>query len=327
MDTDLSRRDFLKIGAGGAAAAGGAKAVHNVVLGYDKNLKSQNLRAVASEDFEVPFEYETVAGGVPVRLYAGTVEAGEEDFRYSNTDAEEAAALDESLGTEGALEQLAADLKDFEKDNYAFEFHEFDGFFQRANEAETRGYTADAVRGEFEDVPAPTVEAFVGETPTEVRDFLFSLREAFRNRTSYDVPRYIAGALTDNVFMKRVRLRPYFEQNVEYGALNSREKSRMFCYEYNYRAAEGLHSVPAHEQSPPAIGARVRDLRHKHVYTGVATVVRDESVEPSLRVPMTFVDYTRSTLSDMFYTTLLGDNINAYTSGHRADAIEWSRNS
>ncbi len=320
---DLGRRDFLKICAAGGATVGGAKAVHNVALGYDKNLVSQDLAPVVEDGFGVPFEHTAEAGGVPVEIHAGTVEADGESFRYSNTGSDEARRLDDHLGTDGALEQFAADLSAVEDGDYVFEFHAFEDFFDRLEGAETRGYTVGALRGGYADVPAEKVREFADADPRDSRALLVSLRDVFADETAYDTPRYLAGAVTDNILRRRLRLRPYFEEDVSYEALADGENPRLFCYEYSYRAAEGLHSVPAHEQEPPVLAAMVRDHRHKHVYSGVASVVRDYDREPSLRVPMTFVDYKYTTLRDDFRLTRIGDGINAYNGWHRADSVDW----
>lgn len=293
----VRRRDFLKLAVGGSLAFGAGKAVDNTVMGYDKNLVSQNLEAVVDEEFGVP------------------------DERTTAVEADDAPA------------EATEDLSAVESGDYAFEFHDFDSFFDRADHAgvETRPRTVDALRGDFGEVPVETVRDFSGSDPRHPHDFLVSLRDVFAERTAYDTPRYVAGAVTDNILRRRLRLRPYLEEDVSYDALISRGQSqerdtpRLFCFEYHYRAAEGLHSVPAYEQDVPVLAATVRDHRHKHVYTGVATVVRDASSETSLRVPMTFVDYKYTTLRHDLRLTRIGDGLNAYNSWHRADAVEWSR--
>lgn len=66
----------------------------------------------------------------------------------------------------------------------------------------------------------------------------------------------------------------------------------------------------------------MRDWRHKHVYNGLASVVRDED---ELRVPVTFLDYTYSTLyDDLRVRRIAGEGLCAYDRGHRADEVYWS---
>jgi hypothetical protein len=86
------------------------------------------------------------------------------------------------------------------------------------------------------------------------------------------------------------------------------------------------------------MGAVVTDARHKHVYTGLATVVRedeggadggeggDENAAGDLVVPMTFLDYMHSTqYDDLHLRGVLGEGVNAYDRRHRTDDVYWNR--
>ncbi len=77
----------------------------------------------------------------------------------------------------------------------------------------------------------------------------------------------------------------------------------------------------AHRQHPPVLGAKVVDARHGHVYVGVASVVRENG---NLVIPMTFVDYRNSTLTDDLHLRwLLGEELTAYDERHRVTDIYW----
>ena len=90
------------------------------------------------------------------------------------------------------------------------------------------------------------------------------------------------------------------------------------------------------------MGAVVTDARHKHVYTGLATVVREgayggdggaggggsggERAGGDLVVPMTFLDYMHSTqYDDLHLRGVLGEGVNAYDRRHRTDDVYWNR--
>ncbi|MDY7080945.1 MAG: hypothetical protein SXQ77_00700, partial [Halobacteria archaeon] len=201
----------------------------------------------------------------------------------------------------------------------------FEDFFDMLQDADTRPFTTGVLRGDFGSVEPETVKKFAGAYPSDPEVVLKKLEDAFIEKTSYDIPRYIAGAITYNVLMNTADPRDLLEHDVSYDALRSEENTRMFCNEYVYRSIEAIHAAEPHEQTPPVAGASVYDQRHKHNYTGVASVIRENG---ELKIPMTFVDYTRTTLyDDLRLTGLLGGELNAYGTHHRATTIGWSRNS
>lgn len=297
MDGD--RRRVLKAAAalaGLAGFAGGARAVDNVLLGYGKNLRTQDLGAVVSERF--PPALSTRVDGSRIGWMDGELD-------IEGTDA----------GSRwGAVEQLSMDLPELSEGEIDFEFCGPDDFFSREG---VRRFTTDAVRG----VPGAdpgVVEDFAGTDPGETRELVQGLGEAFREETSYDVPRYLAGAVTDNVLMGTVKLRPAFSHDVDFGALRRNDATRMFCFEYVNRSVEALHSVPAHRQATPVVAGKVSDYRHKHSYTVLSTVVRD----PGLKLVSTFLDYTRLVLGDEL--PVMESHLWAYDGRHRADRVHWT---
>lgn len=101
--------------------------------------------------------------------------------------------------------------------------------------------------------------------------------------------------MEDNILFETVDLRKHIKTPTEYDALEAGKTTGMFCYEFTWRPIEILHAIPAQRQRTPVMGTLVYDERHKHVYTGVASAFRDDD---KLVVPMTFVDYTHTTLYD-----------------------------
>jgi hypothetical protein len=95
----------------------------------------------------------------------------------------------------------------------------------------------------------------------------------------------------------------------------------LFCQEYAWRSIEAFHAVPAHRQTHPVLGGEVIDTRHKHVYTVLGGVVREND---RLEVVATFLDYMHSTLYDDFALRgVLGDGVDAFGERHRATDVVW----
>jgi hypothetical protein len=326
---EFGRRSVLKGIAGAGALLGAGRSVDNVLLGYGvlvgTNLREQDLGTLADEGFHpggqsIPAgTHEIHAGPREVRIAEGgaTVAA----FDPIRTDPGDARAIGTEHGLGGATSELARDLGTLAAGDHAFEFHGIDGFFERVR-AEARPYTAGAMRRWHRTADLDRVERFVGASPGNPGAVVRGLASGFREHAHYDVARYLAGAVQDNVIMGAADLRAPFREPVGFGALLADDGGTgMFCYEFTHRSIEALHAVPAPDQAVPVIGARIIDDRHKHVYTGVASVVRDGG----LRVPMTFVDYTHSTMyDDASARGLLGEGVGAYDDRHRATAIEWT---
>jgi hypothetical protein len=326
----VGRRSVLKGIAGAGALLGAGRSVDSILLGYGvivgTNLREQDLGALADEGFHpggrsIPAgTHEIHAEPREVRIAEGgaTVAA----FDPVRTDPGDAEAIGAEHGLGGATSELARDLGALAAGDHAFEFHGIDGFFERVRGAEARPYTAGAMRRWHRTADPDRVERFVGASPGNPGAVVRGLASGFREHAHYDVARYLAGAVQDNVIMGAADLRAPFREPVGFGALLADDGGiGMFCYEFTHRSIEALHAVPAPDQAVPVIGARIIDDRHKHVYTGVASVVRDGG----LRVPMTFVDYTHSTMyDDANARGLLGEGVGAYDDRHRATAIEWT---
>lgn len=324
-----SRRGVLKGIAGGGALLAAGKSIDNVVLGYGvlvgTNLRDQNLGDLADQGLR-PGGGPVPAGEYGVTATPETVRIVDEGdgvaaFDPGETGPEGARAIGAEHGLGDATAELARDIEELSAGAHTFEFCGIEEFFELVRRAEARPYTAGVLRGWHRTANPDRVERFADANPEKPESVVHGLATGFRQHSHYDVARYVAGAAQDNVIMGVADLRAPFREPVGFGALLEEDGGTgMFCYEFTHRSIEAFHAVPAPEQSVPVIGARVIDDRHKHVYTGVASVVRDDG----LRVPMTFVDYTHATLYDDFRVRgLLGDGLEGYNDRHRATAIEW----
>ena len=334
-DVELTRRNALAA-IGGGAALGGGKAVDNVLLGYGvlvgENLRTQDLAAVAGEridatlrDSALPDGYRAAVGDDSLSV----VDPGGETAATVSLpgDPDDGAAVDADLGFEtGAVEQLVRDLSDLRAGEHEFAFSGVEEYFDRVDAADARPFTTGALRGpHYADADPETVEAFADADPTRPRALLDGLVAAFREYSSYDVPRYLAGSVEDNLLFGAVDLRQHFQTPADFDAVREDDGTGMFCWEFANRSLEALHAVPAHRQRRPVVGMKVHDERHKHMYTGVASAVREGGEDGVLVIPATFVDYTHSTLYDDFHLTgVLGEGVEAYDERHRATEIYWA---
>lgn len=322
----MNRRTALGLLAGALGLAGG-KAADNALLGYGvlvgTNLREQDLSALVAEDLE-PAPFETTVGdarvefdGEALRVADGT---RERRLDLAATAAERAVEVDAEFGLPGGpLEQLAVDLPAI-PDEATFEFAGYEAFFDRLDGANARPFTVEALRSRrWTGVEPGTIERFTGASPTDPRAVVEGLADAFREHTAYDVPRYLAGSVEDNVLFGAVDLREHFASPTSFEAIERGETSGLFCWEYTYRSIEALQAAPAHRQSVPTFGCEVYDRRHGHVFTAIGSAVREDE---ELLVPMTFLDYSRSTWYDDFHLRwLLGDGLDAYGNRRRATAV------
>lgn len=332
VTADTGRREFLSALAGASAVVGGAKAVDNVLIGYGTvtgtNLVAQaeagELAAIVNDGFG-PRPSSVAVGEyrIDVQPRAEAVRVGgpaaETRFPTTAQGAEAAAAFDDANNLGGLLADLVRDLADLTAGRQSFEFYDVAGFFDRVENAEPRAIATGAVRG-WPGADAEVVARFSDADPRDPAATLKGLIAGFREHTSYDTARYLAGSIQDNVLFGTVDLRSHFRTSVSFPALLSGEQEGLFCYEFTDRSLEALHAVPAHEQTVPVVGGRIWDKRHKHVYTAVASLIRD----PDLRIPMTFVDYTHTTLyDDLNLRGLLGEGFEAFNERHRATVSHW----
>jgi hypothetical protein len=329
-EVDFDRRRVLHAAAVGGLGLGAAKAVDNVIVGYGplvgENLHTQSLAALASEGLFTG-RRTVAADGHRLVLVKGALGVfdGEERravLSVSETTPAEAATLDTELGlSSGPLEEVVRDLRVLTDVPAPFAFGDLEETFARARAAEPRPHTTGLLRGGSLGVPAALVSEFTDADPTDPEAVVRGLVGAFREKTDYDVPRYLAGAIQFNLAMNAVSLREPFEDPVDWGALTDGETTGLFCNEYAKRSVEALHAADPRVQTPPTAGALVFDTRHRHVYTLAASVVREDG---DLVVPTTFLDYMHSTLYDDFgLTGVMGEGLEAYDRRHRATEIGW----
>ncbi|ADJ16302.1 hypothetical protein [Halalkalicoccus jeotgali] len=314
----ISRRRVLGALGVGGLGLGSAKAIDNVVLGYGvgggTNLREQDLDPLLAEN----------------RQFGGRIEDGgttyhvdEDGLWIERDDDRRRHPFDERPG------DLAGDALALFRDaatlvaETTYEYHTMAEFFERLGEATPRPLATAALRGSVSNPVAPAVvERFCGVSPANGAKLLEGLKEGFREYGHYDIPRYVAGSVEDNIVIGRVDLRAPFEGPTDIETLIEDGSTGLFCYELSDRAIEAIHSVAATDQRPPLAAFWVRDRRHKHVYNGLASVVRDDG---RLRVPVTFLDYTHSTLyDDLRAKWVVGEGLDAYGRRHRADEIYWS---
>lgn len=352
---DLTRRQLIAGAVGGGATVGGGGALYNVVLGYDRvtgtNLLRQNLDPMVADGFRPSEPHVATVDGYRIEQRDGVLSVSEagtdgeplETLDPATDDPADAAAVDADLGlTDGPLEELVADLAAIEAGEMRFVYDSYPAFFDLIAEHEPRPYTVSAVRG-YRGADPELVGNFADADPRDPEAVAEGLVDGFREHTSYDIERYLAGSVEDNVLFGARDLRKHFESETDFEAILEGEDTGLFCYELTRRSVDALQAVPAPDQTAPVVGGFVKDDRHKHVYTIVASVVRgrvsedegeegdgdgngdsNESETGELIVPVTFLDYTHSTLyDDLRMRRILGEGLDAYGDRHRATGIYW----
>lgn len=315
----MTRRQLLRHGVGGGVTIGMAKALHNTTIGYGhfgvgENLRTQDLAAIAGANFRVPQVAEMEIDGYDVAL------AGE-SIRY-RTDTEEWQNGRDPDAPDWVT-RFAADVDDLRAGAFTFTFAGVEDFFSSVPDADLRAPAVEVLRGSnYARTNPDAIAEFVGTSPGDAEAIVRGLVPAFREHSRYDAPRYLAGSIDDNVLPVDADLRAPFRPSVRFDAITeSTEPVGLFCGEFTILANRAIRSVPATSQSPPLYGLIVRDRRHKHVYNGFGSVRRTAD---GLELPITFVDYTHTTVYDDFnLTRLLGSGFDAYTTRHRADTIAW----
>jgi hypothetical protein len=306
------------------------KTLDNVVLGYGpivgENLETQSLAKLTSDGL-FRGRRSVQADGHRLVLAGGMLGVFNDDtlrtkVQVDATTPREAAALDDKLGLyTGPLEQVVRDLRVLTDGVAPFAFGQSTEMFERARAGEPRPYTTGLLRGGSLGADQSLVAAFVQADITDPQAVIHGLASAFRRKTDYDLPRYLAGAIQFNVMMNTVSLREPFEEPVDWAALTDDTTTGMFCNEYAKRSVEALHATAPREQTPPTAGALVYDTRHRHVYTLAASVIREDG---ELVIPTTFLDYMHATLyDDVGVTVMMGDGLEAYDQRHRATNIGW----
>ena len=222
------------------------------------------------------------------------------------------------------ITELSADLPTLLAGDHKYTFHQPSAFFERLDGTTLRPATVAALRGNrFEAVSRETVRRFADADPDDPAALIDGMKAGFRTYSGYDIERYLAGSIEDNVLAGTVDLRQHFESPTSYGAILAGDNTGLFCYTFAHRSIEALHASPAYQQTPPVFGGVVTDPRHKHAYTAMGSVVREDG---DLVVPVTFIDYTHSTLyDDLNLRGVLGEGLAAYDDRHRAARIDWNR--
>lgn len=329
---DLSRRQVIVGAAGGTGLLAGARATQNVVLGYGRltgtNLKQQELEPLVLDGFEPHDGPITTGEGPSIAVRDGDLLLPPEgpDRRQVHPDETtpgRAAEIERELDLPaGSMTEPVADLSAVGRGDVQLEVHPYPAFFARVGSARARPYTVGALRGPRRGDRA-AVERVVDADPADTSRLVEALAAGLREHTSYDLARYVAGSIEDNVLFGLLDLRQRFESPTDYGAIAADEDSGLFCYELVYRSIEAFHAVDAPDQAVPVLAGYVHNRRHKHAYTILASVVREAG---ELVVPVTFVDYTRSTLyDDLNLRGVLGEGLDAYTDRQRVTSIHWAR--
>jgi len=329
-DVKSGRRRFMQTIVAGGLGLGALKSADNVVLGYGpivgENLHTQPLAELTSQGMfrghrSVKADnHRLVLMGDILRVYSG--DTLRTQFRVDAMTPVGAAALDTELGLRtGPLEQVVRDLQALTDGVAPFAFGHVTEVFERARAANPRPYTTGLLRGGSIGADQTLVAEFLNADTTDPEAVIRGLVPAFREKTDYDVPRYLAGAVQFNIAMNRASLREPFEEPVDWAALTDKTTTGMFCNEYAKRSVEALHAVDPRRQTPPTAGALVYDTRHRHVYTLAASVVREDG---ELVIPTTFLDYMHATLyDDAGLTGVMGEGLEAYNRRHRATNIGW----
>lgn len=323
----VTRRHLLGLAAG-VGTLGAAKAVDNVLLGYETlgtNLRKQDLEGLFAASL-ADRVYDVERDGVAVLLFDDTLRLSDAEtdemlgrWRWSDLDGSDRERLDGRFELDGLLTETAALREAFGSGAVPCTFLEYEAFFERVAGATHHETAVELFRG-FPAAEPATVESFVGADPSEPAAVVTGLVDAFRERTHYDLARYGAGAVQFNLAGNAADLRAPFREDTGFDALAAGGVG-MFCEEFARRSVEALHAPPVEAQSPPVFGGLVVDDRHKHVFTTVATVLRGAD-GPELVA--TFVDYTHTTLyDDLGLVGVLGEGLDAYNRRHRADWLWW----
>ena len=311
----MKRRSFLRGGMQGLLALGTAKALHNTVIGYGQfgigdNLLTQDLTTIANTGLPSLRGEQTDISGTAIRVYRGRIRHNQNgQWR----------AVNEAVPDE--VQELEGIIMAIQEQDVTYQFSGVDDFFTFLEGEVTSPVTVALLRQQPAADPA-ILSQFEDVDPTKTPELVNALASVFREHTRYDIPRYLAGSIDDNVLPVDGELRRPFEPTADFETLHEEtDPIGLFCTEYTELAKTAFHAVPADEQSHPIFSFRVRNARHKHVYNGIGSVViRDDRV----LLPMTFVDYTDSTLVDDFRVRgLVGEQIDAYNENHRADEFHW----
>lgn len=324
---DLDRRRALKVLGAGVGAVAAGTAVDNVLLGFEvlgTNLRKQDLAGLVAGSFFGQLRT-TDVGSRRVLLWDDLLrvtrdEEGLETRRYPELDAAAAADLDARYDLDGLVEAGVPVLGDLHGD-VSLAFSTSGSFFDRLAAGDPEPEAVELLRSGAS-APADVVRTFAGADPADPGAVVDGLVGGFREHARYDYERYAAGAIQYNVLGGRVDVKEPFREDVGFRSLLSADELGMFCYEFADRSIEALHAVPAREQRVPVFAGRVHDRRHRHVYTAIGSVLREDD---GYVVPMTFVDYMQPTMyDDLALRGVFGEGLEAYDRRHRATRVDWT---
>ncbi|MFB6118335.1 hypothetical protein [Halosegnis sp.] len=324
----LSRRRLLQA-VGGVTALGAGVAVDNVLLGYEAlgtNLREQDLGAEVTETATSGLR-RTDWNGIRVLLWDdqlrlldgpdGDVLAAR---RYSELPPAETRQLDDQYGLDGLLTDGLPAVRALRRGDVDYVFSDHEAFFERVRAGTPVRSAIELLRG-FRPADPDAVATVADAAPTDPAAVAKGLVDGFRAHTHYDIARYLAGAVQFNLAFDAVDLRAGFRDDTSFTAMQDGGVG-MFCNEFASRAAQAFHAVPARKQAPPVLAGIVIDERHRHIFTVLASILRDDE---GLVMPATFLDYTHSTLyDDLNLTGLLGEGLGAYNRRHRAGTVWWA---
>lgn len=195
-------------------------------------------------------------------------------------------------------------------------------FFETVDRSAVRPDIIAAMRPNDPEPVSPSIlRQFIEDDPADTEAVAYGLADGFRKHATYDIPRYMAGAVEDNILLGHVELRSYFENEHTIEAMVAGTTPGMFCTEFTIQSIRAFHAVAPGTQSIPVVAGYVGDDRHKHAYTALLTVTKGAG---TLRCPMTFLDYMHATLyEDLRLRGILGTGLNGYDTRHRATELHW----
>lgn len=331
---DLDRRRAMKFLGGATIGAGSAKAIDNLFLGFGvltgTNLLEQPVGALARAHLR-PSRFTLERSGHRLVFDGERVTLGNQNgervdaFPIADVGPERATAIDAEYGLDGdPLTELATDLAAIDGDAYTFEFGSYPAFFDRISGATARPITVAALRGIGFRRPSPeTVRRFTDVDPADPGALVAGLAAGFREHTRYDLRRFGVRSIQQHALFGAVNLDRHFRSSTDYEAIQDGRPSGMLCWDLTDRSIEAFHAVAPPRQAVPVLGAKVIDARHGHVYTGLASAIREPD---GLTLPMTFLDYRNATIiDDLSLQGVFGEGIDAYDRRHRASSIAWDR--
>lgn len=325
---EYGRRRLLKLVGGGAFGLSVARVGYELT-GFGTvtgtNVTEQHLGAIARRRLD-PSGFEVTRSDLHLAFDGESLHLRTEDDHLTTiplVDAEPSVAArrgaEYDLGE--SLRRLAADLDALRAGDVAVEVSGYDAFFDRLRSSQSRTLTVAALRGPGFRRPDPEVlRQFAGCDPSDPRALVTGLAEGFSEQTHFDLSRYVAGNVQDHLLFDAVRLRSHLDEPTTFAAIRDGQTG-LYCWEYVLRSLEAFHAFAPHHQSTPVFGAIVRDRRHNHVFTGLASVVREGDV---VCIPMTLLDYSHSTMYDNYRLRgVFGRGIDAYDQRHRVSDIRY----